>query len=233
MSIVFDIAVVAIVALLVFLGFHRGFVRTVFNLVGYILAAVLAFFISSPISVWIFQTFFRSKAVDLISGELAKATQGMDLNQMVQQAIGAIPENLKAFVPDGAIATIENGLSAAPTTAEVANTVVDQLVGPIAEMVIQLLLFVILFLILCIVVKIITRMLKFIDKIPFVGTANSVLGLFVGLAEAVVFLFFFTSIVAMIIQLSGNQWDAVNQSVVDQSYIFKFIYEYNPLTQIN
>lgn len=32
MSIVFDIAVVAIVALLVFLGFHRGFVRTVFNL---------------------------------------------------------------------------------------------------------------------------------------------------------------------------------------------------------
>lgn len=61
MSIIFDIAVVAIVALLVFLGFHRGFVRTVFNLVGYILAAVLAFFISSPISVWIFQTFSEAK----------------------------------------------------------------------------------------------------------------------------------------------------------------------------
>lgn len=233
MSIIFDIAVVAIVILLVFLGYHRGFVRTVFNLIGYILAAVLAYFISSPLATWIFQTFFRNSVVELINGELAKATQGMDINQMVQQAIASIPENFRAFVPENALATVENSLSSVPTTAEVANTVVDQLVGPIASLAIQGLLFVVLFILLCIVVKLVTRMLKFIDKIPFVGTANSVLGLVVGLAEAVVFVFFFTSIVAMLITLSGDQWSAVNQSVVDQSYIFRFIYEYNPLTKIN
>ena len=233
MSIVFDVAVVAIIALLVFLGYKRGFIRTVFNFVGYIVAAVLASFVGNSLAQLIFNSFFRSKAVELINGELTKVTGSVPLDQMLQQAFAAIPDNIRAFAPENALEQLQNGLTqGTPTTANVAEAIVSNVVGPIAIMILQMLAFVILFIILGIVVKIITSQLKFIDKIPLVGTANSVLGLVIGLAEAVIFLFVFTSIIAMLIQLSGNQWAGLNTNVVDNTLIFKFIYAYNPFIQL-
>lgn len=233
MSTIFDIAVVAIVVLLIFLGYKRGFIRTVFNFIGYIAAAVLAFLLGNSIAELIFNSFFRSRAVELINSELSKAAGGQSISEMIQRAFAAIPENIRAFVPEGAISQIEQGLTqSTPTTTDVSEAIVSEIIGPIAIMILQLLLFVILFIILCIVVKLVTRQLKFIDKIPFVGTANSVLGLVIGLAEAVIFLFLFTSIAAMLIQLSGNQWTWLNSSVVEDTLIFKLIYAYNPFIQL-
>lgn len=233
MSIVFDIAVVAIVVLLVFLGYRRGFVRTALNLVGHLAAAVLAFLLSSPIADWIFRTFLRGSSVDLIVNGLSDMTAEQNLSEVVEKAFSAIPESIRTFAPEGAFEDVRNQLmQTVPTHSEIANTIVDQLVAPIATTILQLLLFLILFLLFCVVVKLVSRMLKIIDKLPLIGSINSTLGLVVGLAEAVVFLAFFTGIVAMLIQMSGNQWAALNQDVVDQTFIFKYIYEYNPLIQL-
>ena len=55
------------------------------------------------------------------------------------------------------------------------------------------------------------------------------LGAVIGIVQAIVFVLIFTAVIAMIINLSGNQLENLNNSVINQSYVFKIIYEYNPL----
>ena len=50
MSIILDLAILVIVILAIFIGYKRGFIRTVINLIGYIAAAFLAHVVSLPIS---------------------------------------------------------------------------------------------------------------------------------------------------------------------------------------
>lgn len=231
MAIIFDVAVFAIVILLLILGYKRGFIRTVINLVGYAVSAVLAFFISQPVAGFIFESFFRKGSVDMINGELGKLSGGQSVAELLDTAFAAIPERISALASSyvGSLDQIKDTIAAsAPTTADVATAVVDQVIGPIATIMIQSIVFLVLFIVFCILVKLVTKTLKIIDKLPVIGTANAVLGLVVGLVQAVIFLFIFTSVVALIIQLSGNQMDAVNSEIVGQSHVFKAIYNMNP-----
>lgn len=224
MAIIFDVAVFAIVILLLILGYKRGFIRTVINLVGYAVSAVLAFFISQPVAGFIFESFFRKGSVDMINGELGKLSGGQSVAELLDTAFAAIPERISALASSyvGSLDQIKD------TIADVATAVVDQVIGPIATIMIQSIVFLVLFIVFCILVKLVTKALKIIDKLPVIGTANAVLGLVVGLVQAVIFLFIFTSVVALIIQLSGNQMDAVNSEIVGQSHVFKAIYNMNP-----
>ncbi len=231
MAIIFDVAVFAIVILLLILDYKRGFIRSVINLVGYAVSAVLAFFISQPVASFIFSSFFRKGSVDMINGELAKLSGGQSVASLLDSAFAAIPERITALASSyvGPLDEIKASIAAsAPTTADVATAVVDQVIGPIVTIMIQSLVFLILFIVFCVLVKIITKALKIIDKLPVIGTANAVLGLVVGLVQAVIFLFIFTSVVSLIIQMSGNQMDAINSEVVGSSRIFKAIYNMNP-----
>lgn len=235
MAIVFDVVVFAILILLVILGYKRGLIRTVVNLVGYVISAVLAFFVSLPVSQFLFSTFFKSSAVDLINQEIAKLSGGQSVAAMLDAAFAAIPKNISTFASEyvGPLDQVKDSIIATtPTTADLANVVVDTVIAPIATMLLQTIVFLVLFILFCIIVKLLTRTLKFIDKVPLVGTANAVLGAVFGVLEAFLFLFLFTTVIAFIIQISGNQLDSINQNIVNQTYVFKILYEYNPLLSI-
>lgn len=234
MAILYDVALILILAIIIFLGYKRGFIRTVVSLVGYVVSAVLAFLVSQPIANFIFDAFFRNSAIDMISAEVNKISAGQTVPQLLDTAIAAIPEKITALASgyvniDEVKQTI---LASAPTAGDLSVTVVDQVIGPIATLVMQTAIFFVLFLVFCIVVKLITRALKIVDKLPVVGQANAVLGLLVGIVQAVVFLFLFTCVIALIVQLSGNQLEYINQDVIDKTYIFRLLYEINPLASV-
>ena len=231
MAIIFFFFLFAIVILLLLLGYKRGFIRTVINLIGYAVSAVLAYFLSQPLATFIFDAFFRKGSVDMINGELTKLSGGQSVSSLLDSAFAAIPERVMALASSyvGPLDEIKASIAAsAPTTADVAAAVVEQVIGPIVTIMIQSFAFLILFIVFCILVKIITKALKIIDKLPVIGTANAVLGLVVGLVQAVIFLFIFTSAVSLVIQMSGNQMDVVNSEIVGQSHVFKAIYNMNP-----
>lgn len=232
MSIILDVAVLVILFLAIFIGYKRGFIRTIINLIGYIAAAILAHLVSLPISQFIFNTFLRSKSVELIQNAISEHAGGQSVTELINTAFAAIPEKINTLAASyiGSMEEIKNNLiQSTPTTAEIAENVVDKVVAPISTMIIQTLAFIVLFIVFCIAVKLITKALKIIDKIPLIGSANAALGAVIGIVQAVVFLLIFTIVIAMIINLSGNQLEAINNSVIDQSYVFKIIYEYNPL----
>lgn len=233
MSIVFDIAVVAIVVLFAIWGYRRGLMRTAFGLVGYIAAAGLSYLLSTPIANWVYNTFIRSATSDFILSSLSDGAKEQGIQTAVDQVIDALPKSIVAFLPESSIKEVTEQLSqATPSNQEIASAVMEHLIYPVAIAIIQLFTVIFLFLLLCIVVKTITKMLKIVDKLPIIGKLNSGLGLVIGLGEAIVFLTFFTGAVAIMIQLSGDQWETVNRSVIEQTYLFRFLYHYNPLISL-
>ena len=85
MSIILDLAILVIVILAIFIGYKRGFIRTVINLIGYIAAAFLAHVVSLPISQFIFNTFLRSKSVELIQNAITKQTGEQSVNNTIRK----------------------------------------------------------------------------------------------------------------------------------------------------
>ncbi len=231
MAIIFDIAVFAIVIILLVVGYKRGFIRSVINLVGAAAAAVVAFLLSQPIAQFIFNTFLRGGSIAMIDEELAKLSGGQTATTLLDSAFAAIPERISSLASSyvGSLDAIKASIAAsAPTTETIATSVVDQVIGPIMTMMIQSIVFLVLFIGLCILVKFVAKAMKIIDKLPIIGKANATLGLVMGLVQAVIFLFVFTCVVSLIIQLSGNRWDAVNNEIVGNTAVFKVIYNLNP-----
>lgn len=230
MSIAFDVAVVVIVVLFACLGYWRGFVRTALGLVGYAVAATLSYILSLPIANWIYQTFMRGASIELILGGLGKLSKDTSLQTALDEAVSILPQGVHSLLPEGAIEGVKMQLlQSVPTHQEIATTLTDQLVEPVATTILQLFSILLLFVILCVVVRILTKMTKWIDKIPLIGRLNASLGVMAGLVEAVVVLALFTGVVALLIFLSGNQWELVNRSMIEETYLFKFLYESNPL----
>lgn len=85
MAYILDIAVILIFALAIFIGYKRGFMKTILRLVGVVLALVIASSVSKPAAGWIYDQFLAS----------------------------SIQEQIVAHVPSTDTATLESGLQAA------------------------------------------------------------------------------------------------------------------------
>ncbi len=230
MSVVLDVIPLIIVVILLLLGYHRGLLHTVLGLGGYLIAALSAYLLSVPIAQWIFQTFLRANSYNTVMNVLSTLSQEQPADTLLHQVIAALPNNLSAFIPAQTVESLQmQWADTIPAPQQIAATVTDDLIAPIATGTIQLMIFLIAFVILCIVVKILMKVLKLVDRIPLIGSLNAFLGLLAGGAEAVLFLLLFTGLVALIIQLSANEWQFLNNQIVEKTVLFRFFYQINPL----
>ncbi len=230
MSVVLDVIPLIIVVILLLLGYRRGLLRTVLGLSGYLIAALSAYLLSVPIAQWIFQTFLRSDSYNTVMNILSTLSQAQTADTLLHQVIVALPNNLSAFIPAQTVESIKmQWADTIPATEQIAATVTDDLIAPITTATIQLIVFLIAFVILCFVIKILMKVLKLVDRIPLIGSLNASLGLLVGGAEAVLFLLLFTGLVALMIQLSANEWQFLNNQIVEKTILFRFLYQINPL----
>ena len=230
MSVALDIIPLIIVVILLFLGYHRGLLRSVLGLCGSVIAALSAYLVSIPVAEWIFQTFLRSGAYNTVTNILSTLSQEQPANTLLHQVIAALPNNLSAFIPTQMVESIQmQWTNTIPTTEQIATTITDELIAPIATTTIQLITFLIVFVIFCIVVRVLMRVLKLVDRIPLIGNLNASLGLLAGGVEAILFLLLFTGLVALMIQLSANEWPLLNNQIVEKTIFFRFLYQMNPL----
>ena len=87
--------------------------------------------------------------------------------------------------------------------------------------------FVALFIVFSILLKIASKVLSsLLDKIPLVGTANSVLGAALGLIKALVIVFVICTLCYIIVQSDNGE---NLKSIISDSYIYQFVIDNNPI----
>lgn len=107
----------------------------------------------------------------------------------------------------------------------VTDAIMEDIVAPNCIVFIRTIVFVLIFILVQVVLGIIAGTTKILNKIPVIGKANSVLGLITGLCEGVIVVFIICMVTKFFVVISSDGAIMLNSSTIDQTFLFKHIYE--------
>ncbi len=227
-----DLAIVLIAVFIIWRSARRGFVRTVIELVGYILAAMISFSLAGIIAQSVYDKSIRPEIIETVEQNIS---EGANLSE-IQTAMQDVMDELPGFIT---LFSGSNGLSADALSQEMDDTisggvhtaavsVADQIVQPIAVSGIKAILGSILFTVLMIGVRFISRTLNRLINFSFLRPINKLLGGLVGVLKAVLILFCAVTIIALLRTYISGADEIFSPQVIDKTYLFKLLYNANP-----
>lgn len=96
--------------------------------------------------------------------------------------------------------------------------------------IVKFILFVISFFICMTIVRILCNMISFVNRVPLIGPANAILGGVLGILEGLLVVYIISIIIKIIITLSSGNMLVFNSNTVENTIIFKHIYNINLFT---
>lgn len=226
MSFVLDIIVVLIIALFVFLSARRGFVRTLIEVVGFVLAAVLAFSLSAPITTAICENGIKpiieeatlSALDDAPFEDVAETTEGIwdelpDFVVNVAEAAGITKGTVKESISN----------TASQTAHGVATHITDNIFIPIVSNIIKTIVTFLLFLAFIVLVMFLARIINKLFSGFILGKFNRILGGALGAIKGAVIAAIFCLLFSIIVKLSPNGVLSITTETLDSTYIFSRI----------
>lgn len=107
----------------------------------------------------------------------------------------------------------------------VTNAIMDEVVAPNCIVFIRTIAFILIFVLVQVILGIIAGATKLLGKIPVIGKANAALGLITGLCEGAVVVFIICMVTKFFVVISGDSAIMLNSSAIDETFLFKHIYE--------
>lgn len=226
MHILLDIIIVAIVTFAVIISAKKGFVRTAIELFGFILAIILAFTLSEPVSELVYDKFVSPSVVAAVEDSISDDTDN---------AIDAVWDKLPSFITNSGFSDISKDTlfesiekNTAEGSASVAEHISQTVVRPNAVKIISIFVSAILVIILSILIRILARFINKIFTFSLLGKINTVLGGVLGFGKGVAFSVIFCMIISLIISFTKDGFLIFTYEAIDASLIFKFITGFSP-----
>ena len=221
-----------VVLLAVFIGYHRGFVRSLIQLVGLIAAAVVAAALSTGIAALVFDNFISDGLTQTVSSKIQTAdtaTAAESLQQALEELPGPISNALAQYIgtPEQIVSGIQGSLDSSAEA--VASTVVRSVIRPVAVALLRFLVFFVLFILLMIVVGLVARLVNGLFKAPVLKQVNGALGAVIGLIQGILFLFVAVTVVQLV-TASASADAALSAKDVEDSILVGFVADHNPIT---
>ncbi len=211
MGIIFDIIIVAIIALNIFLCYRKGLVKLAVGLIAVLAAVILSIILYKPISNAIIKnTDIDEKIENVIIENFSAKTNG---NAEVRY-VGLI-DYLEKFVDDAVNKT--------------QNEIVYETAGTMAVRFINIAVILIIFLITRVVLLALTFISDIITSLPILKQFNEVGGILYGIVKALLIVYVILAIAFFVVYVTGNT--AVSEAI-SGSYITKFFYEHNLILEI-
>ena len=224
-AICIDIVLVLIVLFIIWRAAKKGFVRSLIELVGYVLAAIIAFTAGEMISDTICQNYVSPAIVSVVSENIKDGSE-----TTVSDVFDALPGYVKniAKLADITEDTVQEKVSGSlsNSTDNIAKAISD-LVIPIVKSAIKLCASLILFVLLMIVVRLLAIAVNKAFDIPLLRTLNKTLGALLGVIRALVTVCILVLIVRLCMNISGNEFLIFNEETINSTFIFKLLYNFN------
>lgn len=221
---IIDVIVILLVISMVLTSYRKGFVRSVVELVGYVVAVVAARILCMPAGDWIYAHFFRSEAGSLVSKYLASLASGAGegLGSLLSQ-YHISPEVLPSQLAGGA----------AVTSGTASSALMSAVVDPIGLAVCRGLAFAVIFFLVLWAIGLVAAMSQSLNRIPVLGAVNRLFGAGVGVVKAALLLCVLEAAVAALLPLSAFSGQAASvQSVLNHSAAYQYVDRINPLKDI-
>lgn len=237
MAFILDVLVVAIIALSVFLAYKKGLIKTLFSLVGGIVAVVLAVSLSTPVATWLNSQFIGPA----IRNTVLTAVNGSSLSQSYDEALNSVdvagklqemPENLREFLEklnvdiDGIVSSAEQSKANSIAAKE---ALIDSIATPVSEAVSKAAALIGLAVVFFILLFVVTRLLDTVFRIlPFGKSLNKAGGMLFGAVRALLIVMLFGAVVYGLAR--GNVLLSMEQ--LENTLILKTINQFNPILNV-
>lgn len=181
---IIDICLILAVALFVFIGSRRGFIKETVSLVGVVLSLLIAIWVAGIGSQALYKSVVRQPIYDTVNSVLTENVNAV-LDESTVTVGDMIPAELVEMAAKvgidlelGDTIDLEGGTSAVVDSAT--NSLVDNVVEPICTKALSIVIFIVSFILSMILIALLAKALNIVAKLPVLHSLNRLFGAIVG-----------------------------------------------------
>ena len=238
MQFIWDVVIIAILAVCVWLSYRKGLIKTLFDLLGTVIAFLGALAFNGAVGAWIDTTFVRNPVRNMVLSTLADtpvlkyedALTGID----VAAKIRSMPAALKGILDSVGVSADEiigkvSAVSA--NTAEAKNQLIDSIAAPVSATISTAIAFIVLFVVLLIVCMVASKLLSALFNLLPVGRQfNRIGGGVIGLVQGMLIVLVVTAAIWAVTR--GVSEGFCSAEALDKTLITKEIIKINPICNL-
>ena len=225
-SIGLDLAAVAIVIWFARAAAKKGFLRTVLQMVAYVVILALAAVVSKAAAPILYDRVVEPMLLDCPAQEERASHQNADLVyagpggllSLSEDLLGAA-EELTQDLRDAAEDLLPEDLDAQGLAGELA----DAALRPLAENAIRMVVFAVLFVTLSLLANVLLSALGLVNYLPVVGPINALLGMLVGVLQGLLLVWALGLLLQGLLQLYPNGFWVFDPGVIDRTWVFRYV----------
>lgn len=223
MTNIIDIALITVILVFLIVGIKRGFIKELVSLIGFVVAFVVALFLSGIGSSFVYDTFVDGFVKDKVSSAVMQS-----IDNEVDGVLVSIPDYfINAAEATGTdiegVVKSNIGASVEETANSVAATVSKDVAKPVIGALIRVILFIIIFIIVKILIDWIGRALDLVSRLPVIHSLNRVLGAVIGTARGVVTAAIICFVAMYLIKFQGGNLFGLTAEMLEGSFIYNLL----------
>lgn len=236
-AIILDLLVLAVVVGSAILAYKKGFIKTLFSLVGGIAAVVLAVSFSEPVAAWLDSAFIgpavKSSVLTAVNGsplteDYNEALESIDVSLKLRE----MPEGLRSFLESINIDVEETIFKAEQNKAssvDAREQLISDIVAPISATISKVIALIGLIIIFFLLLFVASLLLNAIFKLlPFGKTLNHVGGVLFGVARGILLVM----VLGAILYGLGKGNYLLSLDDIENTWILKWVNAINPILNL-
>lgn len=242
MNIIIDLILVAIIIVSAYLAAKKGFIGTLFSLLGSLIAIALSIVLCSPVSVFINENYVNPAVKQYIITAVDSSSVGKSYEEAISgidvaSKIESMPESLKKVLELADIETNEIISSASAITensVQAKDSLISNIASPISATISSVIALVGLFIVLSIALWVVSKLLTALfNLIPVGKSLNKFGGVLFGVIRGIVIVFvistLFTAVSRSVDPESNNIF---SQKTIENTVVLKNVSSFNPVEYI-
>lgn len=219
MPYIIDIIFILILGVVIITSTKKGFILSLFELVGTIFSFIAARVLSQSFAPAVFEKFVRPGTENLLAQNLGDVAT-TDYGTQIEQVINSIPESFSSLLSLMGIekqALIDKVASSDYASGSLLDSVMTSIVEPVGTAIVQFILFAILVAAITVILRVVVKLLdKIIKKIPAIKQMNSALGAVVGIIRGLLVCVIVAMVLAVAAGFINNE---IFLTAVDGSFV--------------
>lgn len=229
-----DIIVLSILALVILMGYYRGFLMSIFSIANLLVSCLLAL-LMLPLFSGVLKN--NEQLMNMMLYYTEGSEQLADVEQARLNVAELSSEQLDEIISGAQLARPYDSLVKSNIAQEIfadegITTVGDYFNRTIVCVGINILLFIVSFAILYVVINLVLRAIDYSRPFPMLKQFDNLLGAGVGLMRATLLVFVIFTIVPLMLVILPEGFSSTIQHYLDQSFFGTFFYESNFLLNL-
>ena len=226
MNFVFDGIILAVAVLTIVLSAKRGFVKSVMGICTLLASVIVAYAFTPTVAAYIEQTPVITNISGSIADTVGSLSKNLDGTYDLRRLFDVMPSSFREILDRYEADEEELDREVQPSTEseeESVNELADLIAKPVARALSRIAAFLGILIAMVILLKLLTWILDLIFQLPALKTANTILGLLVGVVAAFLWAWVLSVLSVGLIHAMSSIYPAMfSDSIIDNTIIVRF-----------